>query len=187
MYMQASWGSFEAQSGNPAVGLQLIGEARQDVHGNRMPDIALVWLEVMEAAALADAHDDRALDALKHAEQRLSNALACDSIWPWLFRFDERKLTAYRAIVSAKLGRAVAAKAAFESLGTDVQAPKTRALADLAYAEVLAAQGDVERACVIAGRAVEDGAQYGSDRILHTAARLRSRLGDRRSEVVASF
>ncbi|MGH3646821.1 MAG: helix-turn-helix domain-containing protein [Micromonosporaceae bacterium] len=187
LYMIASAGHFEAQAGNATHGLRLVRDARREAHGRVLPEIATVWLDVMEAVALAEARDETAFDLLRSADRRLARAERSEAVWPWLFRFDAQKLATYQAQVSATLGRAVAATALFGTLEGATQAPKQRALTELAYAEALADQGDIERACVVAGRAVDTGHELTSDRILHAAVRFRSGLPDRRTEPVASL
>jgi hypothetical protein len=176
-YMQASAGQFEAQSGDPIEGLRLIRETRQSLPSNA-PTIANVWLDALEAVALAERRDQQALESLVTAERQLDRALTRETVWPWLFRFDQPKLAGYRALVNAKLGRSVAAKAALNSASG--QSPKLRALTDVAYAHALASEGSVEEACEVASGALDVATAYSSDRLLHTIARLRTTLHNKR-------
>ncbi|MGH3714104.1 MAG: helix-turn-helix domain-containing protein [Micromonosporaceae bacterium] len=187
LYMVVSAGHFEAEAGNPTRGLQLLREARREAHGRPLPEVAAIWMNVMEATVLAELHDERAYELLRSAERRLALAERSEPVWPWLFRFDAQKLATYQAQVSAKLGRAVAATAVFGMLEGYPPAPKQRALTELDYAKALADQGDMERACQVAERAVDTGRELRSDRVLHAAVRFRSGLPDRHSEPVVSF
>ena len=183
-YMQASAGQFEAQGGDPVEGLRLVREARHSVPGNA-PAIATVWLDTIEAIALAERSDQQALTTLANAERKLDRALDKEAVWPWLFRFDHAKLACYRALVNAKLRRPIAAKA--DLAQAKGQSPKLRALMDVAYAGALASDGAVDEACAVASGALAVAMSYSSDRVLRSVAQLRTRLATRKSAAVTAL
>jgi transcriptional regulator with XRE-family HTH domain len=69
-YMQASFGHFAVNSGHPTEGQRLVAEARQNLPRSA-PLIAHIWLDAIEAVALAHYQDRRALTMLDNAERRL--------------------------------------------------------------------------------------------------------------------
>jgi transcriptional regulator with XRE-family HTH domain len=182
VYMQASMGQFAAWCGEAQQGLRLIGEARARLQ--KAPPIATAWLDTLEAAALAESGNVRALDKLDRAEKHLDAVKRDDPVWPWIFRFDAPKLAGYRAVAAAKLGRIQTADAAFKVAASAESAPKQRALLDVEHARALAAKGNFADACKIAVAAYTLGKQANSERVLHAVARFRSGLGSRGGRAV---
>lgn len=175
-YMQASFGHFAAASGDPTQGLRLVGGARQNLPRSA-PPIAHVWLDAIEAVALAQYKDPRALAVLDNAERRLGKAISDEPVWPWLFRFDLPKLAAFRAAAEAKLGRWQAAETSLSLAAKAQQSPKQRAVNDIEQARALAARRQIERACAVAVSALATGVTYGSERVVRAVADFRSSLG----------
>jgi transcriptional regulator with XRE-family HTH domain len=175
-YMQASFGHFAVSSGEPTQGLRLVAEARQSLPRSA-PLIAHVWLDAIEAVALAHYKDRRALAVLDSAERRLGSANNDEPVWPWLFRFDRPKLAGYRAAAEAKLGRWQAADVSLSLAAKAQRSEKHQAVNDVEHARVLAAGHQIEAACTIAASALDTGIRYGSERVVRAVAELRSSLG----------
>jgi transcriptional regulator with XRE-family HTH domain len=175
-YMQASFGHFAVTSGDPTQGLQLVTEARHNLPRSA-PLMAHVWLDAIEAVALAHYTDQRALTVLDSAQRRLAKASNDEPVWPWLFRFDLPKLAGFRATAEAKLGRWKAAEASLSLAATARRSEKQRAVSDIELARVLAAGREVERACAIAVAALDTGVTYGSERVVRDVVDFRSSLG----------
>lgn len=175
-YMQASFGHFAVTSGDPTQGLRLVAEARQNLPRSA-PLIAHVWLDAIEAVALAHYKDRRALAVLDNAERRLSSANNDEPVWPWLFRFDRPKLAGYRAAAEARLGRWQAAETALSLAAKAQRSTKHRAINDVEHARALAARRQIEQACSVAVSALDAGITYGSERVVRAVAELRSSLG----------
>ena len=175
-YMQASFGQFAVTSGDPTQGLRLVAGARQSLPRSA-PLIAHVWLDAIEAVALAHYKDQRSLAVLDSAERRLSKTHNDEPVWPWLFRFDLPKLAGYRATTEAKLGRWGAAEASLRLAATAQRSAKQRAINDIEHARMLAARRQIERACELAVSAFDTGITYGSERVVRAVADFRSSLG----------
>jgi hypothetical protein len=175
-YMQASFGHFAVTSGDPTQGLRLVTEARQGLPRSA-PLIAHVWLDAIEAVALAHYKDQRALIVLDNAERRLDKATSDEPVWPWLFRFDLPKLAGYRAAAESKLGRWRAAETSLTLAGKAQRSPKQCAVNDIEQARSLAARCQIERACAVAVSALDTGIAYGSERVVRAVADFRSSLG----------
>ncbi len=175
-YMQASFGHFAVGSGDPTQGLRLVGDARQNLPRSA-PLIAHVWLDAIEAVALAHYKDQRALTMLDGAEHRLAKASSDEPVWPWLFRFDLPKLAGFRATAEAKLGRWEAAEASLTVAAKAQRSDKQQAVSDVERARALAARRHVERACAVAVSALDTGVTYGSERVVRAVADFRSSLG----------
>jgi len=161
-YMQASYGHFAVSSGHPAEGLRLVAEARQNLPRSA-PAIAQIWLDSIEAVALAHYKDRRALNVLDNALTRLGKASNEEPVWPWLFRFDTPKLAGFRATAEAKLGRWDEAAASHRTAATTKRSDKQRAVSDVERAYILAAppRKQVEHACAVAVSAFDAGITYG--------------------------
>jgi hypothetical protein len=102
-----------------------------------------VWLDAIEAVALAHYKDQRALTVLDSAELRLAKASNDEPVWPWLFRFDLPKLAGFRATAEAKLGRWKAAEASLGLAAKARRSEKQRAVSDLEHARALAARPEL--------------------------------------------
>ncbi|HEU4421645.1 MAG TPA: hypothetical protein VFR67_03780 [Pilimelia sp.] len=175
-YMKASFGHFVVTSGDPTQGLRLVSEARQSLPRSA-PLIAHVWLDAIEAVALAHYKDRRALAVLDNAERRLGKASSDEPVWPWLFRFDLPKLAGYRAAAEARLGRWQAAETSLALAANAQRSPKQRAVNDVERARALAARRQIERACAVAVSALDIGIAYGSERVVQAVTDFRSYLG----------
>jgi transcriptional regulator with XRE-family HTH domain len=181
-YMQASLGQFAAWVGDARQGLKVIEAARSRLKS--APGLALLWLDALQAAALAELGDQRALMLLDRAESRVDAAQEQELVWPWIFRFDAAKLAGYRAVAAGRLGRTQTAEAAYRLWDTSDPLPKQRALMDVERASACATEGDVTRACQLAVAAFDVGRRTGSDRVAHAVAQFRARLGSRAGRVV---
>lgn len=175
-YMLASFGHLAVTSGDPTQGLRLVGEARHALPRSA-PLISHVWLDAIEAVALAHYGERRALDLLDQAEQRLGKTASDEPVWPWLFRFDLPKLTGYRATAEMKLRRWQAAETSFMVAARAQRSPKQQALSQVEYARTLAARHQVEQACAVAAAVVDSGVKYDSERVVRAVADFRSSLG----------
>ncbi|MFY1675423.1 hypothetical protein ACN27G_36740, partial [Plantactinospora sp. WMMB334] len=151
------------------------------------PIIAGIWMDAIEAFALAQVKDRSALNRLDNAEARLSRAAADEPVWPWIFRFDERKLAGFRAQVAGSLGRVGVAENALRIAIDPYQAPKPRAVMDLLRADVLVQSGNVDEACRVATEAFDVGKTYGSERVTRAVATFRNKLGKRPGQAVAAL
>jgi hypothetical protein len=185
VYMQASMGQFAAWCGDAHQGLHLIAEARHRLP--KGPLLATIWLDTLEAAALAEAGDLRALAKFDRVEARLDAAQRDEPVWPWIFRFDAPKLAGYRAIAAAKLGRLQTADEWFNLAATVDHTPKQRALMDIERAGALAATGDLAHACKMAVTAYDTGKEAGSERVLHAVGQFRAALGTRAGRAVVEL
>lgn len=175
-YMQASFGHFAVVAGDPVQGLRLVSEARQTLPRSA-PTEAQVWLDSIEAVALAHHKDQRALMILDGAERRLNTTAQSDPTWPWLFRFDIPKLAGYRATAEALLGRWQAVETSLGLAATAQRSVKQQAVSDIEHATALAARHHIEPACALALSALSTGVAYGSERVVRAVADFRSRLG----------
>lgn len=176
-YMQASFGHFAINSGDSTEGLRLVNHARHTLPRSA-PLVAHVWLDAIEAVALAQYKDHRALTVLDSAQRRLVKAANDEPVWPWLFRFDQAKLAGYRAVVEARLGRWQAVEAALSLAASSPPSAKQQAINDVEHARALAGSGQIERACSVAVSALGTGARYGSERVVRAVAEFRSGLGN---------
>lgn len=173
-YMQASYGQFATAVGDGPPGLRLIATARK--RAASWPPIAEAWFDVLTAGALAEAGDETALALVDRAETTLSRTPGQEPVWPWVYRFDDVKLAAYRAVVAARLLRADIAEAAFAVAEQIPRAPKQAALASVRRARALAADDRVERACALAVAALDTATALGSYAGVHAVARFRREL-----------
>jgi transcriptional regulator with XRE-family HTH domain len=177
-YMQASMGQFAATCGDAVDGLRLVAAARQRL-ARSAPPIATVWLDCIEALAMAEARNRHAMTRLDQAEARIGRATADEPVWPWIFRFDNRKLAGFRAQAATALGQNQIAKAALRDAYDARQAPKPRAAMEVLRARSLANSGRIEEACNVALAACDIGLAYDSERVLRAVARFRNDLGTR--------
>lgn len=177
-YMQASLGQFAAICGDAAESVRLVADARRRLPRSA-PAIALIWMDAIESLALAQVKDRNALAKLNHAEARLSRACNDDPVWPWIFRFDDRKLAGFRAQVAGMLGDIKLAEKALQIAYDPQQAPKARAIMNILHAEILAQSGEIEEACKLAVEAFDIGRAFDSERVTRAVANFRSELGVR--------
>ena len=179
-YMRGSLGQFATSVGAAAQGRTLLAEARSHLPRSA-PPIALLWLDALEATALAHLGERNALMLLSSAERRMSRASNTEPVWPWLFHFDERKLAGYRAVAAGRLGRYKAAETCFAIADQLPASPKQRAVSTVARASNLASTGDIDQACELASHALGVGRTLGSERVIRAVSRFRSGLGIARS------
>ncbi len=144
-------------------------------------------MDAIESIALARIRDRNALTKLDQAEFRLSRASNDEPVWPWIFRFDERKLAGFRAQVAGRLGRIKVAERALQVAHDPQQAPKPRAVMDVLRAEVLAQSGQVDEACRVAAEAFDIGQTYDSERVTRAVASFRNTLGTRAGRATAEL
>ena len=182
-YMLGSLAAFEADSGDPEVGLACLQQARQLI-GEAGHPTPRAWLDANEAVALATARRDggKAAQALGRAARAIDSAdLADPPPWPWVFAFDHPKLAGYRARAAVRLGRPAEALAAFaQSLAAIQPAPKQRAviMLDVATAACQNATAShdtdsTDNAFRLACEAHAIGVTYGSERVIDRTRRLR--------------
>jgi hypothetical protein len=174
--MQGSMGQFAAHCGDAEQSIRLIADARHRLPRSA-PAVAGIWLDAIESLALAEARDRNALTKLEHAEARLARTINDEPVWPWIFRFDERKLAGFRAQAANKLGRNRLAQKALQIAYDPHQAPKPRAVMETLRAAALARAGHIEEACRIATDALNVGQTYDSERVLRSVATFRNALG----------
>jgi transcriptional regulator with XRE-family HTH domain len=183
-YMQASLGQLAAGGDDAAEGVRLVAEARNRLPRSA-PAIAGIWMDAIQALALAHHGDRSAVTKLDLAQARLSRAAHDEPVWPWIFRFDEQKLAGFRAQVAAKLGLVRMAQRAIELCQDQNQAPKPRAVMDVHRAGILAQAGHVDEACALAVDAFDTGRTYGSERVIRAVAAFRTQLGTRAGRATA--
>ncbi|MFD9124155.1 DNA-binding protein [Kitasatospora sp. NPDC059571] len=142
-----------------------------------MPEIADAWLSATEALGHAAAGSERDCErALQHA-RTAAGRVRLEEVppWPWVFAFDEAKVATYRVTCGARLAQPQWV------LGADPAAlaaghAKQRALVTLDIAAAHLADGRVDTAFALAGRAVDTGLEYRSGRIVERARSLRRSL-----------
>ncbi|MEW1550509.1 helix-turn-helix domain-containing protein [Streptomyces tsukubensis] len=180
-YQLGSLASFDAETGHPATALRRVDQARRQFTGTP-PPLAAAWLASIEALAHAAAHDpaacDRALAAAARHTGRISQA---DPVaWPWIFTFDDRKLSACRLACAARLPGSTRVRVTEHDLTTAVTGghDKQRALITLnAAATHLTRDRDPEAAFALATRALHTGLRLASGRIADQARQFRSAAG----------
>lgn len=185
-YMRASMGQFAANCGDAAESVRLVADARHRLPRSA-PAIAGIWMDAIESLALAQAGDKYALSKLEQAEGRLAHASNDEPIWPWIFRFDERKIAGFRAQVAGRLGRVKVAEKALRVATDAQQAPKPRAVLDILRAGVLAQSGNIDEACKVAIKAFDVGQAYDSERVTRAVADFRTTLGKRPGRTAADL
>jgi hypothetical protein len=188
-YMQASMGQFAANAGDAVESVRLVAASRA-LLPKGAPLIASIWMDAIEAFAFSQVHDRDALIRLERAESRLARAQNDEPVWPWIFRFDDKKLSGFRAQVAAKLGDVDIAQRALQAAHDPQQAAKPRALADILRADLLAQSGDLDEACRVAIEAFDIGRRYDSERVTRAVAEFRTSLRPRvgiRSQVTADL
>lgn len=182
-YMRGSLGQFATSVGAAAQGRELLTEARSQLPRSA-PPIALLWLDALEATALAHLGERSVLSILDSAERRMRKATNSEPVWPWLFHFDERKLAGYRAVVAGRLGHYKTAETYFAIADQTPASPKQKAVSTVARASIVASSrtpGAVDQACELAIQALGAGRALGSERVIRAVSRFRSDLGIARS------
>jgi hypothetical protein len=127
-YMLASMGQFAVSCGDAIDGLRLVGAARQRL-SRSAPPIASVWMDSVEALAMAEALDRQSLIRLQQA--RIGRAATDEPVWPWIFRFNHRTLATFRAQASVALGETRIAQSALHAPRDGTHAPKSLAHLDV--------------------------------------------------------
>ncbi|MEU7643004.1 helix-turn-helix transcriptional regulator [Streptomyces sp. NPDC039016] len=174
-YQLGSLAQFEAHSGNAAQALNLTRRARRSLAG-RMPAVADAWLFSVEALAHASAGERQAADMALVSSRAVAEALPEEPPpWPWVFTFSPVKVAACRVTCGARLGLPEWV------LGEDVEAlatghAKQRALLILDIAAGHLANGRVDAAFSLAGRALDTGLRYRSGRIVERTRAVRRSL-----------
>lgn len=175
-YMQGSMGQFAADCGDGAQSVRLVSDARRRLPRSA-PAMASVWLDSIESLALAAAGEKSALGKLDQAERRLGVAVGDEPVWPWIFRFDQRKLAGFRAKVASGLGYRQLAEESIRLAEDPNQPPKPQAMTTVLRAQLLAAGGHTDEACRVAVGAFDVGRRYGSERVLRAVGSFRKVLG----------
>ncbi|MFE7302791.1 helix-turn-helix domain-containing protein [Streptomyces sp. NPDC057579] len=175
-YQAGSLAQFEAHAGNSVEALNLIRRARRSLGELRLA-VADAWLSSVEALAHAAAGDRRSADqALTAARAGAENLPEEAPPWPWVFTFTPTKVAAARVACGARLGPAdwvlSGDTEALAATGHD----KQRALLVLDIAAGHLANGRVEAAFALAGRALDTGLKYRSGRIVERARTVRRSL-----------
>ncbi|MGW4770798.1 hypothetical protein ACWEO2_22500 [Nocardia sp. NPDC004278] len=174
-YMTASLGHYAVETGDGRAGLSLLHTASAQL-GHDAPDSAAAWMSSLLAVAYAATGDRKGtLAALARAE-RLANRQRGEAQWPWVFVFDGAKAARYQASALGRLGDHRAARAAFMAAGPALGAEKSRALAQVEHAHVLAGSGDIEAGCTLAAEALRVGLELHSERITRVARSFRASL-----------
>jgi hypothetical protein len=185
-YMQASMSQFAANCGDATESVRLVANARHRLPRSA-PAIAGIWMDAIESLALAQIRDLNALAKLDQAETRLARATNDEPVWPWIFRFDDRKLAGFRAQVAGRLGRFKVAENALRIAHDAQQAPKPRAVMDVLRAGILAQAGSMDEACKVAVEALDIGQMYDSERVTRAVADFRNGLGPRAGRCTAEL
>ena len=136
---------------------------------------------------MAEARNRQALIKLDQAETRIARATTDEPVWPWIFRFDDRKLAGFRAQAATALGQAVIANAALRDAYDARQAPKPRATMEVLRARGLTNSGRIDEACNVALAACDIGLAYDSERVLRAVARFRNDLGTKAGGAAAEL
>lgn len=175
-YQQGSLAQFEVEHGNAAQGLALIRSARRQL-GTECPAIAAAWLASVEATAHATAGDERATERALSTSSAEATRLRSEDPppWPWVFSFDEQKVSAARVTCGARLGRprwilgsSIDAKAALAA-GHE----KQRAVLVLDLASGYLATGQLDVAFSLAQQALDAGLRLRSGRVAERARTFR--------------
>jgi hypothetical protein len=182
--MRASLGQFAAEAGDVTYGLAQVRQARGRLPDNA-PQLSRIWLDAVEARVLAERGDLEALVLLRGAEQALTRCSSHEPVWPWIFKFDEPKLAAFRAICTSRLGLISDARSAFAEATAASHSPKQSAALQAERARVLWADSEAEAACSLAATALETAHTLGSERVRQLVGSLRTDIGDGAGRAVA--
>jgi transcriptional regulator with XRE-family HTH domain len=181
-YMLGSLAAFEIDGDDPGLGLALIAEARRQI-GESPHSTPQAWLDAIEALSLAAigkaSEADGALVRARNAIERGSESSPLP--WPWVFSFDQPKLSGYQALVAVRLSRPAEALAAFaDSLSAAQPAPKQRATIMLEVATAARQDGmqqkdneRIDESFRLASEALGIGIAYSSERVIEKARRFR--------------
>ncbi|MFE0099834.1 helix-turn-helix domain-containing protein [Streptomyces sp. NPDC059009] len=190
-YQTGSLASFEAETGNPHVALRLVTQARHQL-GPALSPLASAWLSAIEAVAHATARQQRACErALKASEQNAALIPDADPVaWPWIFAFDERKITACRITCTARLGQPLHTRLSEPEVATALSGShdKQRALLTLDVATGYITTKEIDTAFALAKRALCEGIRLRSGKIAERARQFRrAYVSPRPSTVVREF
>ncbi|MEI5098415.1 helix-turn-helix transcriptional regulator [Streptomyces sp. PmtG] len=175
-YQTGTLAQFEAHTGNGVEAVNLARRARRSL-SDRRPTVADAWLSSVEALGHAAAGDRRSADRALTASRAAAATIADEEPppWPWVFSFTDTKVSAARVACGAKLGLADwVTSEDTEALATGHA--KQRALLVLDIAAGHLADGRVEAAFALAGRALDTGVAYRSGRIVERARAVRRTL-----------
>ena len=195
-YMLGSLAAFEIDGDDPGLGLALIAEARRQI-GEAAHSTPQAWLDAIEALSLAAigkaTEADYALLRARKAIERGSESTPVP--WPWVFSFDQPKLSGYQALVAVRLNRPAEALAAFaDSLSATQPAPKQRATIMLEVATAARQDGmrqkdneRVDESFRLASEALGIGVAYSSERVIEKARRFRRNYAGLSTRYVRNF
>lgn len=180
-YQLGSLASFEAETGHPTTALRRVEQARRQFTA-AIPPLAAAWLASIEALAHAAAHDPAACDRALAATARHTGRILDDNpvAWPWIFTFDDRKISACRLACAARLPDSHRVRVSDHDITTAVTGghDKQRALNTLNSATThLTRDRDPEAAFALATRALHTGIRLASGRIADQARHFRRMAG----------
>jgi hypothetical protein len=193
---QADYAAVGDDCRGPGLGLALIAEARRQI-GEVFHSTPQAWLDAVEALSLAAigkaTEADRALLRAGKAIERGSESAPAP--WPWVFSFDQPKLSGYRALVAVRLNRPAEALAAFaDSLSAAQPAPKQRATIMLEVATAARQDGmqqrdneRIDESFRLASEALGIGITYSSERVIEKARRFRRNYAGPSTSHVRNF
>ena len=110
-----------------------------------------------------------------------------EPVWPWVFRFDQPKLAAYRAVCATRLGQTAdqdRVRRGRHGTGNLTEAARSPAGRAGPYAVVRRAGGSL--VCP-GGRPFDTGYAMGSERTHHAVRTLRAAIGQRAGAVTAEL
>ncbi|MFI7068668.1 helix-turn-helix domain-containing protein [Micromonospora sediminicola] len=166
--------------GHTTTGLDLARAAGQAARRAGVP-VLTAEAHVMEAHALAKAHDERACAAALHKAERALDRADRSTDPQWLSYFDEAYLSAKFGHCFHALGRNThAERFAARSLRMDNRYVRGRAFNLALLASVHAQQGEAERACTTGAEALSLTAQLRSARAVRYLRDLQAHLAPHR-------
>ncbi|MFL1378456.1 MULTISPECIES: helix-turn-helix domain-containing protein [unclassified Nocardiopsis] len=177
VYMLGSLAAFEIDTAeDPELGLGLVQEA-EHVLGPSAHPTARAWLACVGALAHAGIGDrSAAAHAIGRAEKEISRSGNINPPWPWVFAFDQAKISGYRALVGVRLRRPHDARDAFAAAsGSQGRGAKQSAVLKVELAAAHAEAGDVDEAFRLAVEALETGTRFGSARVVDRVRSFRRR------------
>ena len=177
VYMLGSLAAFEIDTAeDPELGLGLVQEA-EHVLGPSAHPTARAWLACVGALAHAGIGDrSAAAHAIGRAEKEISRSGNVNPPWPWVFAFDQAKVSGYRALVGVRLQRPHDARNAFaEASGNQGRSVKQAAVLKVELASAHAEAGDIDEAFRLAVEALETGTRFGSARVVERVRSFRRR------------